>query len=79
MVLLRDLAVGQRLLQFGDARVGDLRAVAGERTQRGHSLVSAQLTLQTRLRRRVKEISGREPGDVLHQSKLSAVPVLRRM
>ena len=33
--LLRDLAVGQRLLQFGDARVGDLGAPEDQRLQVG--------------------------------------------
>lgn len=34
--LLRNRAVGQRLLQFGDARVGDLRTDPGNDFQAGH-------------------------------------------
>ena len=37
-VRLLDLAVGQRLLQFGDTGIGDLGAVKVERLQVGHLL-----------------------------------------
>ena len=40
--LVRDLAVGQRLLQFGDARVGDPGAPEGELLQVGQSLKMQQ-------------------------------------
>ena len=40
--LLEDLAVGQRLLQVGDARLGGFRVVEVECLQPGHSLMTQQ-------------------------------------
>ena len=46
--LLRNLAVGQRLLQFGDARVGDLGAEEVELLQLGQTLQVHQSRVRDR-------------------------------